>query len=162
MARSIYQMLFVAMLGLLSPTEAWCQNALERLIALCSRSDAPIVVPSDVPEHRRAEYHRMLEIRRELVCWPALFPHQARSALRDIKALEGRPQNKPGEWAEALGPSIPPPVFPDRVLSALREMGIPDDTFRNLSVQKQLINLAVTGRISQEEFDRFVERLRGN
>jgi len=50
------------------------------------------------------------------------------------------------------------------MLSALREMGIriPDDTFRNLSVQKQLINLAVTGRISQEEFDRFVERLRGN
>jgi hypothetical protein len=166
MTRSTYQMLFVV-LGLLLSTDAWCQRAIEHLIAFCGRSDVPIVVPSDVPEHRRAEYQKMVAIKRELVCSPALFPHQAQLVLQDVKILEGRPENNPGEWAEALGPLFPPALpdrllSPDGFLSTLRDMGIPEDELRNLSVQKRLINLAVTGRITKQEFERLVERLRGN
>jgi hypothetical protein len=134
-----------------------------------TRAIEVLQVPSSIPEHRRAEYLTMLELLRDLRR-PPLFPHQALSILQDVKVLENRPEGRPSEWAEPLGPRLAEPLGlidrlgPARAALVLATRNLTPDEFevRSGAVERKLINLAVTGRITKEEFEGFVMRWRGN
>jgi hypothetical protein len=94
-----------------------------------------------------------------------LFIGTGLAVLEEIKELEQRPAGSPGEWAEDLPRKNPARSL---VLGESVERG-PGDRMsaderevRAGGVQERLIRLAVTSRISKDEYDGLARRLQGN
>jgi hypothetical protein len=101
-----------------------------------------------------------------------LFPHLGLAVLQDIKQLEQRPEGTPEEWADALRQRHACPAglcrLPPRSLSETIEgrggqrLSEDEKEVRYGGLQRRLIELAITGRITKEEYDGLVKRLQGN
>jgi hypothetical protein len=79
--------------------------------------------------------------------------------LEELRALDDRPEAKPGEWAEPLHQtSLAGPLSVIRLGS---DEGLSDaeKEVRNGGLRRKLTQLAVTGRVSKEEYDAFRAKL---
>jgi hypothetical protein len=129
------------------------------------------LVPYWVPENERDLYLATDEIRRELQSLQPLFTRLGLEILRDLKELETRPQGSVGEWAEAMHQRYTSltGIMASAVVietiggrDGLEGMSSDEKEVRLGGVQKRLIHLAITGRITREEYEGFVRRLQGN
>jgi hypothetical protein len=117
-----------------------------------------------VPERRAAPCQEVWETRRHVPSLAPLFPHLGLAVLQDIKELEQRPEDIPGEWAVPLRRwyelrnHCAPPTAP----LARERMSEDERALRSGDIQRRLIVLAITGRISKQEFDGLVKRLQGD
>jgi hypothetical protein len=100
-----------------------------------------------------------------------LFPHIGLAVLQDIKELENRPEGTRDEWAQALRRRYGSLFDRRRALLSLSDEVVgrggshlsgDEWEVRTGGVQRRLIGLAITGRISKAEYDTFVRRLQGN
>jgi hypothetical protein len=100
----------------------------------------------------------------------ALFPHLWAAILDDIKELERRPEGTRSEWAEPIrywveiAGDCPTPVaaITPEQRQAWGRLSEDERARRGGGMQRRLINLAITGRVTKVEFDRLVDRLQGN
>lgn len=90
------------------------------------------------------------------------------AVLQDIKELEQRPATNPGEWVEAVRQryraciSMTMPLQ-ERTVGRVTAPSSPDEVeVRRGMVQRRLIRLALTGRVTKAEFDSLARRLQGN
>jgi hypothetical protein len=140
------------LLAVMGALPAWGQSADGRKI-----ESPPRDATQQAPEVKRAYQRLQLQ---------PLFPQIGIAVLQDIKELERRPEGTPGEWTEPLRrrvlsyrPGPPRDASQDR----LRERMSADEwEVRSGGMQRRLISLALTGRITEEEYDRLVDRLQGN
>jgi hypothetical protein len=81
------------------------------------------------------------------------------AVLEELKALDQRPEAKPGEWAEPLRRTEL--AGPLRVMRLGSDEGLSDaeKEVRNGGVRRKLTQLAVSGRISKAEYDAFLTKL---
>jgi hypothetical protein len=118
----------------------------------------------------RAELAETEEIRRELYLLQPAYTRLGVAILQDIKRLEQRPAGPLARWAEALRRRYTSRA--GMVVGVLAEarpggrgqaQGLTDDetTVRRGGVQRRLIQLAITGRISEPEYESVVQRLQG-
>jgi hypothetical protein len=132
--------------------------------------ESPVRVPTWVPEFCRADYVRMVQAERDLHELRPLFMHVGLAVLEEIREMERRPVTHVGEWALPLQRRHASAdcglVGPGR--TALVAHGGPQpwsadelDVHRG-GVQRRLIRLAISGRITKEEYDGMVRRLQGN
>jgi hypothetical protein len=84
---------------------------------------------------------------------------QGVALLEELRALDDRPEAKPGEWAEPLRQTSL--AGPMRVIRLGSDEGLSDaeKEVRNGGLRRKLTQLAVTGRISKEEYDAFRAKL---
>jgi hypothetical protein len=122
------------------------------------------------PARIRAEIAETEEIRRELYLLQPAYTRIGVAILQDIKRLEQRPEGPLDPWAEALRGRYTTRVGMVRsilVEAAVDERyplpGLTEDetTVQMGGVQRRLIQLAITGRISEQEYESFVRRLQG-
>ena len=111
------------------------------------------------------------EIQRELLELQPMLLHLGLQILQELRELERRPEASPGAWAEAIRRRH---TFDGGRLRAtpidvvLRGVGPPESLSADEKivwsggVQRLLIHLAITGRVSEREFNSFVQRLHGN
>ena len=128
--------------------------------------------PSSTPEERRAEVLAAIEAERALGELQPLFPHLGVQVLQELRELERRPAANPDAWVEPIrrrytspGPRrVPPKSLGSAIAGRDPSEGLSDDerTVRSGGVQRLLIGLAITGRISEQEYEAVVRRLRGN
>jgi hypothetical protein len=122
------------------------------------------------PERARFSCAELAEARRGLPSLQPLFPHLGAAVLEDVKEFERRPESAIGDWAEPLrrwyrlSDQCPAPkaAMTPQQQQAWDRMSENERALRSGGLQRRLINLAVTGRITEEEFHRLVNRLQGN
>jgi hypothetical protein len=129
-------------------------------------------VQSSTPEQRRAEQLATIEAQRALRELQPLFPHLGVQILQELRELEKRPEANPGPWVEPIrrrytspGPFLAPPKSLDSTIAGrdpLEGLSADERIVRSGGVQRLLIRLALTGRIDQQAFESFVQRLQGN
>jgi hypothetical protein len=138
---------------------------------LFERLRHPPSVPEWVPEDRREFYLATEEARRERDSLQPLFTRLGVRILQELKELEQRPEGTLGEWAQGLYRRHTSPAGIAASVRVLEVIGghdpfegrTPDEREVLLGhVPSRLIHLAITGRITKEEYDSFVGRLRGN
>jgi hypothetical protein len=90
--------------------------------------------------------------------------------LEDIKEYERRPEGTTGEWAEPIRrwyrisghcPALMAAMSPEE-REARERMSEDELAVRSGAWRERLIKLAITGRITKEEFESLVNRLQGN
>jgi hypothetical protein len=81
------------------------------------------------------------------------------AVLEELRALDQRPEAKPGEWAESLRRTDL--AGPLRVIRLGSDEGLSEaeKEVRNGGARRKLKQLAITGRISKEEYDAFLTKL---
>ena len=92
------------------------------------------------------------------------------AVLQDIKELELRPSARPDDWVLAVRSRYRACVSGVNTSARLGEdirgrtasASADELEVRNGSVQRRLIRLALTGRITKDEFDSLAKRLQGN
>jgi hypothetical protein len=128
-------------------------------------------IPATVPEEFRADYLTMVEVRRELNELQPLFPHLGVLILQELKELEKRPEGSRGFWAEPMrrrhtsrGGILGSTTITQSVGGRDRFEGLTSDEreVQAGGVQKRLIRLAITGRITEQEYNTFVRRIQVN
>jgi hypothetical protein len=158
----INRLLIAGLLAAACPVSVWAE-------ASCKFTDADIASVR-MPEQFRADYLRTLESQCEIGRLQPLLIEIGLAVLRDIKDLELRPRGQIEEWAEPLrqlhGNNEGYRQLRER-LDRIRGMVRPgpasdEEEIRHGSVGRRLIQLAVSGRITQREYDSLVRRLQGN
>ena len=89
------------------------------------------------------------------------------AVLQDIKDLEQRPATMPDDWVEAVRQQYrrcidPTGRFSYQIGDRDRTYSPDEQAVRNGQVERRLVRLALTGRISQAECDSLATRLQGN
>jgi hypothetical protein len=89
------------------------------------------------------------------------------AVLQDIKELEQRPEGPPDQWVDAVRQQYRHCIGLVMRLSEQAggrdRTGSPDEVaVRNGLVERRLVRLALTGRVSKTEFDSLAKRLQGN
>jgi hypothetical protein len=89
------------------------------------------------------------------------------AVLQDIKELEQRPEAQPEAWVDAVRQQYRKCI--GLVIRSAERMAGRDTAFsadelavRNGLVERRLVRLALTGRVSKTEFDSLAKRLQGN
>jgi hypothetical protein len=131
----------------------------------------PPSVPQWVSEDQREFYLATEEARRELDSLQPLFTRLGVQILQELKELDQRPEGALGEWAQALHrrhtslAGMTAGIVLREVIGGRDplEGRTPDEREVLLgNVPRRLIHLTITGRMTKEEYDSFVRRLRGN
>jgi hypothetical protein len=158
----INQLLLAGVLAAICPASAWAE-------ASCRFTEADIRSVR-MPEQFRADYLRKLESDCEIGKLQPLLIEIGLAVLHDVKELELRPRGQIEEWAEPLrrlhgnnegyGRLL---ERLDRIRGMVRPGALADEEeVRRGNVGRRLIQLAVSGRITQREYDSLMKRLRGN
>ena len=89
------------------------------------------------------------------------------AVLQDIKDLEQRPEAIPDDWVEGVRQQYRRCIgltmrLSEQIGSRDRTSSPDELAVRNGMVERRLVRLALTGRISQAEFDSLAKRLQGN
>jgi hypothetical protein len=80
--------------------------------------------------------------------------------LEELRALDQRPEAKPGEWAEPLRRTgLAGPLRVVTRLGSDEGLSEAEKEVRNGGLRRKLTQLAITGRISREEYDAFRTKL---
>jgi len=124
-----------------------------------------------VPERFRADYVRELESRCEIGKLQPPLIEIGLAVLQDVKELETRAPARIEAWAEPLdrlhGRSPGPyGALRERVvrLQGMNHLAPSRDVqeVRDGNVARRLVQLAVSGRVTKQEYDSLVRRLQGN
>jgi hypothetical protein len=121
-------------------------------------------------EALHAEVLRALESQCEIGKLQPLLIEIGLAVLRDIKDLELRPRGQIGEWAESLRRlhgerdegyrRILERL--DRIRGMVRPTASDEEEVRQGNVGRRLIQLAISGRITRQEYESLVRRLQGD
>ena len=89
------------------------------------------------------------------------------AVLQDIKELEQRPAAEPDPWVDAVRQQYRKCIglamqFSQQVAGRERTSSPDELAVRNGLVERRLVRLALTGRVSKAEFDSLAKRLQGN
>jgi hypothetical protein len=140
-----------------------------------------------IPEPLRSDYLEQQQVERELQMLRPLFPHFGVAILQEVRELEQRPEGRAAAWAGPLSrwyrsrpllsefrpekaarmvtitiePSNRSRTEP-RLTERQPRMSDDEREVRSGGLTRRLINLAITGRITKDEYDGLVKRLQGN
>jgi|GraSoiStandDraft_4_1057263.scaffolds.fasta_scaffold1075800_2 hypothetical protein len=160
---AVNRWLIASALLLACAAPGFCQNAAWQL-----GEDLRFLPPP--PPRARATCKEVHEAGRAVPRLQALFPHLWAAVLDDVKEFELRPEGIPGEWVEPIrrwsriaGDCAPPvAAISLEQRQAWERLSGDERALRGGGMQRRLINLAITGRVTKVEFDRLVDRLEGN
>jgi hypothetical protein len=160
----IRRLLLAGMLVAAGPAWAFAETS-------CKLTEADVGL-TQVPAAFRADFLRKLESDCEIGRLQPVLIQIGVAVLSDIMELEKRPRGRIEEWAIPLrrlhGASMdgyrPLQERMDRVHGVVRPPAPASDEqeVRQGNVARRLIHLAVTGRITKQEYDRLARRLQGN
>ena len=159
--------LLVCISAIAAPADSWRDEDAKFL----ERLHRPSKIPSWVPEDQRDFYLATEDISRELRDMRPLFTRLGVDILQEIKQLEQRPEGGLGEWAAAMHRRFTSWAGIAATIVLIQSIGgrdgtegmSPDEREVHLGgVQMRLVKLAITGRITKEEYDGLVKRLQGN
>jgi hypothetical protein len=158
----INRLLIAGLLAAACPASVWAE-------ASCKFTDADIASVR-MPEQFRSDYLRTLESQCEIGKLQPLLIEIGLAVLRDIKDLELRPRGQIGEWAESLRRlhgerdegyrRILERL--DRIRGMVRPTASDEEEVRQGNVGRRLIQLAISGRITRQEYESLVRRLQGD
>jgi hypothetical protein len=160
---AINRWLIASALLLACATPGLCQNA-----AWQPGEDLRFLPPAS--PRVRATCRKVHEAARAVPRLQALFPHLWAAILDDVKEFERRPEGARGEWVEPIRhwleiagdcPTARAAITPEQ-RQAWERLSEVERARRGGGMQRRLINLAITGRVTKVEFDRLVDRLEGN